>query len=210
MKIVCIADTHNHHDKLVMPPGDVLVHVGDMTIKGKIWETQKFCDWLAEQTPKYKHTLVVAGNHDFLFETNRNLGIDMLNKAGAVYLEDKAVTIDGVKFYGAPWQPRFFDWAFNVDRGPAIAKKWAYIPDDTDVLITHGPPMGYLDGPVNAVGCADLRIRVEQVKPILHIFGHIHIYGQVENEDTTFVNAANTIIGKRGYEFKYQPQVVEI
>lgn len=208
MKIVCIADTHNHHDELVMPPGDVLVHAGDMTIDGKGFETEAFCHWLGKQD--YEHKLIIAGNHDFIFENKRELAEGWIKGAGGIYLQDQAIIINGVKFYGAPWQPRFFDWAFNVDRGAAIARKWAYIHDDTDVLITHGPPMGYLDGPVNAVGCADLRIRVMQIKPKIHVFGHIHIYGQVQTKDTLFVNAANTIIGKRGYEFKHQPQVIEI
>jgi len=91
------------------------------------------------------------------------------------------VIIEGVKFYGSPWQPRFFDWAFNLDRGEEIKKKWDLIPMDTDVLITHGPPYGILDltHEGEKVGCEELMKAVLRVQPKIHIFGHIHeAYGE--------------------------------
>jgi Icc-related predicted phosphoesterase len=99
----------------------------------------------------------------------------------------------GLKVWGSPWQPRFFDWAFNLDRGPDLAAKWALVPDDTDILITHGPPVGILDRTFRGTetGCADLLARVKVVKPRLHLFGHIHeAAGVVETPDTLFVNAS--------------------
>ena len=88
----------------------------------------------------------------------------------------KISEIDGVKFWGSPWQPAFYDWAFNVPRGRQLAEMWALIPDDTDVLITHTPPYGILDQVENGelVGCEDLREALLRVKPKLHVFGHIH------------------------------------
>jgi Icc-related predicted phosphoesterase len=91
------------------------------------------------------------------------------------YLEDEAVTIDGVRFYGSPWQPEFMDWAFNLPRGEALAAVWAKIPVGVDVLVTHGPPAGIGDlvhG--RSTGCAELRRRLDEVAPALHMFGHIH------------------------------------
>jgi Icc-related predicted phosphoesterase len=113
---------------------------------------------------------------------------------GVVYLLDKMVEIDGIKIYGSPWQPRFYDWAFNVNRGEAIAKKWELIPENLDILVTHGPPYGMLDDTINGmrVGCEELYKKVVQVKPKYHIFGHIHFgYGMRVMEDTTYINAAS-------------------
>ncbi len=108
-----------------------------------------------------------------------------------------AVEIDGLKIYGSPWQPRFYDWAFNLNRGAELEEKWRLIPPDTDVLITHGPPHGILDEVerqyyIENTGCEELRKRVEMICPKLHVFGHIHCgYGQIEKFGTEFVNASN-------------------
>ena len=110
------------------------------------------------------------------------------------YLSDSGRTIDGVRVWGSPWQPWFYDWAFNLPRGAALAAKWALIPDGTDVLVTHGPPLGVLDTTLRGepVGCAALRGRVAQLRPRLHLFGHIHeAYGVVDHDGTLFVNASN-------------------
>src|SRR5690606_27797878 len=112
---------------------------------------------------------------------------------GLTYLRDAGVEIDGVRFWGSPWQPEFFDWAFNLPRGEALAARWALVPEDTDVLITHGPPRGILDRTVTGtpVGCDDLRAALDRLAPRLHVFGHIHeAYGRVEGPRTTFVNAS--------------------
>jgi hypothetical protein len=111
----------------------------------------------------------------------------------AHYLEDSGIEIAGVKFWGSPWQPEFYDWAFNLPRGQALADKWALIPDDIDVLITHGPPLGILDQVITGdhVGCADLLEAVQLIKPKVHIFGHIHEgYGRIEQNGTVFINAS--------------------
>ena len=124
-----------------MPEGDVLIHSGDMTRIGHSNEIKDFNRWMGEQD--YAHKLCIAGNHDMLFEDHPSVARSLITNC--TYLQDSSVTIDGVKFYGAPWQPEFFSWAFNVPRGPEIAAKWYQIPDDTNVLITHGPPYGILD-----------------------------------------------------------------
>ena len=94
----------------------------------------------------------------------------------AHYLCDESLTLDGVKFYGSPWQPRFFDWAFNKDRGAPLKAIWDKIPLDTDVLITHGPPHGILDLTFDKIkaGCEELLLAVQRIKPKVHVFGHIH------------------------------------
>ncbi len=188
MRIVCISDTHDKHAALDIPDGDVLVHAGDITGRGRREQIVAFDAWLGGLP--HRHKVVIAGNHDFGLER------DPSNRAWfahATYLLDEEVTLDGVRFYGSPWQPRFFDWAFNLDRGAPLREVWAKIPVGVDVLITHGPPYGILDRTARgeAVGCEELRAAVARVRPRLHVFGHIHeAYGQLELDGTRFVNAS--------------------
>ena len=103
-------------------------------------------------------------------------------------------TVDGLVFYGSPWQPKFRIWAFGATRGAELASKWAKIPDRVDVLITHGPPHGFGDRvswrqQERHVGCADLLARVRVVEPPIHLFGHIHQdRGTWTSGATTFTN----------------------
>lgn len=191
MKIVCLSDTHNCNEEIVVPDGDVLIHAGDATNSGTIGEIVLFNEWFANLP--HKHKIFVAGNHDWLFETNNSAARKLLDDK-IVYLQDSAVEVEGLKIYGSPWQPRFFDWAFNLNRGAEIAEKWRLIPDETDVLITHGPPHGILDETPRGdlAGCEELRKRVEIVRPKLHVFGHIHHgYGATEKFGVKFANASN-------------------
>ena len=117
-----------------------------------------------------------------------------LAEAGAIYLEDSGVDLLGLRWYGSPWQPRFFDWAFNADRGAPLRQIWAQIPSGTDVLLTHGPPHGILDTTVRgqSVGCEELTLAIQRVRPKLHVFGHIHeCYGQLVRDGTHYVNASS-------------------
>lgn len=205
-KIVCISDTHGKHDLITkdLPDGDIIIHAGDVSNVGKTHEIYDFLNWFS--TLPYKHKIFIAGNHDFGFEINNDIAPEY-KELGVTYLMDKMVEIEGIKIYGSPWQPRFYDWAFNVDRGNAIAEKWALIPEDVDILITHGPPHGILDDTIQGlrVGCEELYVKVMQIKPKCHIFGHIHYgYGTRITDDTTFINAAN--LGER-YEYRNRPIV---
>ena len=193
-KIVCLSDTHNYHEQIRVPDGDILIHAGDATGRGTITEIEEFNFWFAKLP--HEHKILIAGNHDWLFEISNAAARRLLDDS-IIYLEDSAVEIGDLKIYGSPWQPRFYDWAFNLMRGAELAEKWRLIPADTDVLITHGPPNGILDEVsrqyfAENTGCEELRKRVEVVRPKLHVFGHIHCgYGQVERFGVKFVNAAN-------------------
>jgi Icc-related predicted phosphoesterase len=148
-----------------------------------------FHRWMISQP--HQHKVFIAGNHDWCFEREPSAARKVLE--GITYLQDEAATIMGLQFYGSPWQPRFYDWAFNLDRGVPLKKVWAKIPDTTDVLVTHGPPYGILDATNRGekVGCEDLLERVQKVRPKLHLFGHIHEgYGVQEGGGTTFANGA--------------------
>lgn len=219
MRIVCISDTHNLHHKIreynKLPEGDVLIHSGDCTSRGGRYEVEEFVNWFMN-LKGYGTKIFIAGNHDFAFENvNRPhhkgdydwfhhlMNEENLSQSDVVYLEDSEFIINSpefsrpIKFYGSPWQPEFYNWAFNLPRqGPELERYWSMIPDDTDVLITHGPPHSCRDFVqdrygVSSVGCELLAFHVERVKPLLHVFGHIHYaYGGVHKKDTLFINAS--------------------
>lgn len=190
MRIVCLSDTHDLHGDLAVPDGDLLLHAGDATMSGTPQQIEAFDDWLARQP--HRHKVVIAGNHDWGFQRTPARARALLRHA--TYLEDSLAEVDGLRIWGSPWQPWFYDWAFNLERGPQIAAKWALIPDGIDVLVTHGPPLGILDRTSRgeAVGCADLLAAIDRVRPRLHVFGHIHeAYGRLERDGCLFVNASN-------------------
>lgn len=199
MKIVCLSDTHNCNQEISVPDGDVLIHAGDATVRGTMAEIEQFLCWFAALP--HRHKIFVAGNHDWLYETNNRFARLLTANFKIQYLQDSAVEIEGLKIYGSPWQPRFYDWAFNLNRGAELAEKWRMIPADVDVLITHGPPHGILDEVpkkfwVENTGCEELRRRVEEIAAFgrlkLHVFGHIHCgYGTTERFGVKFVNASN-------------------
>jgi len=173
---------------------------------GRKKELSKFNKWLG--TLAYEHKIVVAGNHDFCFE--KDLDKSRAALSNAILLHDEEIVIDGVKFYGSPWQPEFFDWAFNLPRGEPLRAKWRLIPDDTDVLITHGPALGHGDRTVRGepVGCEDLLDRIRTVQPKFHIFGHIHEgFGTTIEGSTQCVNAS---FADEHYKPAHQPFEVEI
>jgi predicted phosphohydrolase len=190
MRIVCLSDTHGHHRRLRVPEGDVLLHAGDFSMAGRPDEIESFDRWLG--TLPHAHKVVVAGNHEFLFERDPARARALL--VNACYLEDGLLEVGGLRIWGSPWQPWFFDWAFNLARGPALAAKWALVPSGVDVLVTHGPPAEILDRTAKgeAVGCSDLARALERILPRLHVFGHIHeSYGRLERGGTIYVNASN-------------------
>ncbi len=190
-RIVCISDTHNRCEGLLMPEGDILVHAGDLTSRGSMAEIDRAAKWL--QSMPYEHKVVIAGNHDFCFQTRPELTRPLMDKYGLIYLQDEDLELDGLRFYGSPWQPWFGGWAFNLQRGKELAAKWSRIPDTTDVLITHGPPHGKLDTVPGGekVGCRELQKALLRVKPKLHVFGHIHEgYGKAKLGCTQLVNAS--------------------
>jgi len=189
MKIVTISDTHGLQGDLTIPDGDILIHAGDLTKRGDLRELSAVNEFFG-QLP-HPHKVVIAGNHDFCFERTPDASRAVMTNC--TYLQDEAVIIEGIRLWGSPWQPWFYDWAFNLRRGPALERKWNLIPNDTDILITHGPPSGYGDTTVNgeAVGCADLSNALTRVQPKLHVFGHIHEgYGRWNDDTTTYINAS--------------------
>jgi hypothetical protein len=189
LRLVCLSDLHSLKPACPVPDGDVLVIAGDVCGYGSLHEIKVFDSFLADLP--HRHKLLIAGNHDWPFSRVPEQARRLIKHA--VYLQDSGVDIDGIKFWGSPWQPFFCNWAFNLPRGAPLAQVWAKIPSDIDVLITHGPPYGILDRIYNGdhVGCEDLRAALTRVRPKIHAFGHIHeSYGVREQDGTVFINAS--------------------
>lgn len=221
---VCISDTHNKQDELGdLPPGDVLIHAGDATYYGEPEEFLPFAMWFFRQP--YKHKLLVPGNHDFHCQKKLPETEDFFMDNGARMLVDNGVTIEGVHFYGTPWVPNLLSWAFSFEDGsPDLEEKFAWIPERTDVLISHGPAWGRLDKvPIKGwapAGSSDWMTTVgersvgsETLEKVLrarpnikyHVHGHIHeSYGVIDGygQKMTTINAS---ICTRHYEAKNKP-----
>jgi Icc-related predicted phosphoesterase len=210
MRFVCISDTHSLHRMVKVPDGDVLLIAGDVTSRGRVEELEEFNEWVGTMPHEFK--VVVAGNHDFVFEKflhtqqwDYSISRTRQRKltSNFIYLMDSWVDIGGFKIYGSPWQPRYFDWAFNVDRGSRELRKiWDMIPIDTEILVTHSPPHGILDQNEAGehCGCELLAQRVKELPGLrLQVYGHIHeAAGQVAEGKVTYVNASTC-------DLKYRP-----
>jgi len=206
LKLVAISDTHGMHRAITVPDGDVLVHSGDFCRNGNFLEVRDFVEWLS--VLPHKHKIVTAGNHDKAVAKRTRDCRALFKEHGVHLLLNEEVVIDGIKFWGSPVTPTFFEWSFMLDRGKEIASVWRNIPDDVDVLITHGPPYGngdlapaYRTSYPKSAGCLDLLIRLREIKkatqwrhPQVHIFGHIHSgHGSTQSDEfgsLVFVNAA--------------------
>lgn len=176
MTILHISDTHGKHRELVnLPTADVLVHSGDFTLGGSDMEALDFLEWICDLP--YAHKVFIAGNHDDCMADGAIEGLP----DNVHYLADSGVTIEGVKFYGVP----------TIMRHDKMQEDFGVIPPDTDVLITHRPPLCILDGNDSLhVGSAALLGAIKKVSPKLHLFGHAHdSYGMVSWNGVSFSNA---------------------
>ena len=226
MKIVAISDTHNRHkdikdfkdtnalgeDKTPLS-GEVIIHSGDATGRGASGECESFIKWFGGLD--FKHKIFIPGNHDHFFEKEPERARELCKKHGVTLLIDESVVIAGVKIHGSPYQPWFFDWAFNAARDQKeedylnarkdkpkysiIKPHWDMIPEDTNILVTHGPPYEILDELVNQhgyftgqhVGCVELAKRIKELNIDVHIFGHVHCSnGEKHLNGTSYYNAS--------------------
>lgn len=234
MKIVCLSDTHSLHRSMLhnIPEGDVLIHAGDCTNMGRKNEVEEFVHWF-QNIKGFDTKIFIAGNHDWAFQRvnephhlgdfdwfHNLMNEENLSQSDVVYLEDSEFVINDprfsrpIKFYGSPWQPYFYDWAFNFKMDKSNTKeKWDQIPNDTDILITHGPPYLTRDfvekwGIMQHVGCEFLRNRMLELNIALSVHGHIHYSHGVELLNKTMV--VNASICTEGYTPINKPIVIEL
>ena len=211
IKLVFISDTHNKYNALDIPKCDILISTGDYSMRGLPKEVQSFHEWLAKQNAKHK--ISIQGNHELWVEKNFNAAKDIALEAcpRVNFIDEGLVEIADLKIWCSAITPWFCDWAWNRNRGTDIKRHWDLIPDDIDILATHGPPYGYgdfVEWDALNVGCKDLLDRIEEVHPIISAYGHIHQgYGIYKNKHTTFVNASTC---DEGYKPVNLPIVIEI
>lgn len=219
MKIIHISDTHQQHKQIKWgfepKDFDLIICSGDVTHTGQKHELESFFNWFKKIPTIYK--IFIYGNHDKCGDPKfygsgvpgdnkktefgqgewvQEIIDDYVSNPLNFYLENSSCQIEGINFWGSPITPWFHGdwWAFNKHRGYEINEIWNQIPEDTDVLITHGPPMGHGDYVIQDqvyVGCEALRYRIKEIKPLLHLFGHIHCsYGISYDESTIYSNGA--------------------
>lgn len=173
-KIFAFSDTHGLYRRFTIPAeADILICAGDACEGFDPADLQDFFAWYTSIPAKLR--IFVPGNHDRIFDQEparaRNLVPD-----GVIYLENKGLEFDGIKFYSVPARP--------------YLKTPANIPADVDFLITHGPAYSYLD---RDLGCKQLFLSVADARPKYHIFGHIHAEGLQRKAmlgGTTFLNVS--------------------
>lgn len=193
IRIVCISDTHSLTTDV--PPGDILIHAGDLTNDGSIPSIQEQINWLASLP--HKHKIAISGNHDTYFDPRTRPSLPEAGREGRLewngihYLQHSSVTLTistpssepsgtaksrRIRVYGAPQLPACGSFATNAFQYPRGMDAWSEtIPSDTDVLVTHTPSKHHLDLPLpSGMGCEHLYDEVKRVKPLLHVFGHIH------------------------------------
>lgn len=208
MKFVAISDTHCRHRSLKLPKGDVIIHAGDISYQGERSELEDFLKWFSQLD--FEHKIFIGGNHDFFLEKAKPTVLKKLIPENVTYLKDCSTELGGIKVWGSPYTPWYFNWAFNKHRGLQMKKQWSQIPDDTTLLLTHGPAFGILDTVINErhVGCKELLDRVMTLKPKVHVFGHIHeSYGSKKLQGVRFYNACML---NESYELVNKPIVFEL
>ena len=224
VRIVCLSDTHAQHKyihRASVPAGDVLVHTGDICMTGSLKELCDFAEWFGAFPHAQK--ILIGGNHDYCLDGSSipscpsEVRDTVLANAGITLLHDSAVNLSGINVYGTPWQLPYKQMAFNLD-DPERALRYAAIPENTNILLTHNPPKGILDqekasGP--ELGCAILRKRIDELPMLqLNVFGHIHLgRGHKTVGDKHFINAS--MVGGPGYSqrpfaISQQPFVVDL
>ncbi|CAD8130687.1 unnamed protein product [Paramecium sonneborni] len=210
LTVVCISDTHSMF--IDLPPGDIFIHCGDFSNCGEYKDVQNFISWIKQIPFKYK--IVIGGNHDTFLDTKKyeeilkdifhkgqpwyHLELQKELKENCIYLENSSVNIEGYKIWGSPYSPTILHnpWAFQVD--PEDGEEfWKIMEEGSDIVLTHGAPLGHgsyvhhYKRTRGEWGDEALAKRIKEVKPLYHIFGHVHEgYGMTEEDGIQYINCA--------------------
>jgi Icc-related predicted phosphoesterase len=196
MKFACISDTHCKDLRVILKgiEADCLIIAGDWSFRGTFKEQVQFIDMLNDVRTKFRHVVWTNGNHELGLEGKPERSREIAEATDSIYLEDSCVSLpkypqsdgppaevgdrsDYIKIFGSPYTPEFYNWAFMYPRG---TDRWKCIPANVDIVVTHGPAYKHLDltdGRYHLpehVGCYDLARRLEEIKPKVHVAGHIH------------------------------------
>jgi Icc-related predicted phosphoesterase len=201
VRLAAISDLHGFLPET--PPCDVLLIAGDVCPVSdheldfqRRWLETEFARWLAQRPAET--ILGIAGNHDFVAEVDDEL----MRSLPWHYLLDETTRVDGLTIHGSPWTVTFMDWAFMRSEAE-LAPVWAKIPEETDILVTHGPPYGHGDLVINGNrgGSETLLRRMEELPQLqLHICGHVHEGGGTRSQ----VGTAE-VVNVSYVDFDYRP-----
>ncbi|CAF3860345.1 unnamed protein product [Rotaria sordida] len=203
LRFVCVSDTHNNLDRIVIPNGDVFVHCGDAVNHYTCWRDLPRFNEFVGKLP-HKHKLFISGNHCVVLDPKRpDLSQQILENM--TYIQDQLVDIEGVSIYGSPWRPRrgriYPSEAFGYDAADIQADIWSKIPENIDILLTHSPPYSVRDydpSHEERLGCPGLLHEViTRVKPRIHLFGHVHSDWGVsvyKSDENSTLEQSNTIL----------------
>lgn len=221
MRIACVSDMHGNLD-FNIEKCDILLCAGDSfpyykrnrnleCIAQNEFIKNSFIPWIEKQP--CEHCVFISGNHDWIFEWTPCLVPSF--PSNIHYLQDEEIEIDGIRIYGTPQQPIFYNWAFNKNY-EQLEEYFSMIPEGLDILLSHTAPFGIMDE-VNFpnrkgnFGCKILRKRIEEINPKYVVFGHFHnCYGIQKNkeiENITFVNAS---LLNENYEMTKKPLYIEM
>lgn len=214
-KIVAISDVHGKWNSLTIPECDILISAGDYSFRGEPHMVRDFHKWLNKQDARY--VISVQGNHELWVEKNFTEAKKLAEEAcpGVYFIDEGLIEIEGLKIWGSAITPWFYDWAWNRHRGNEIKQHWNKIPANIDIVITHGPVYGILDKtpdtydrPGTHVGCEELLLKLQELKPKIHICGHIHDgYGNHKTDATEFYNVS---ICDERYRPSNKPTIIKI
>ena len=213
IRIWHFSDTHMRHSK-IKPPDDIDIAIfsGDCSNPRDKYaneqEVLNFLCWYGMEV-KSAHKIFVAGNHDTSIEGGF-VNINKFKEHGILYLENQSTELHftvnpvtqetrSLKIWGSPISPSFGEgWAFNRKRDK-LYNLWQTIPEDTDIVITHGPPKGVLDlayngaGELEFCGCNALKNRILEIQPLILMYGHIHDNDNIINAGYTKLSEYKTI-----------------
>ena len=209
MKLCLISDSHAEESNIKIPECDLLICAEDYDIR-TLDHLEQLNGWFYNQPAK--KIVWIAGNHDFYCEKILKESINEIVN-NAIYLENDSVTINGLKIWGSPYSVIFHNQAFMLPDNE-LAKIWAKIPSDTDIVITHGPPYGILDQVCVAsgnfkenAGSPSLRNKIKEIKPKYFICGHIHsAYGTYTDENIIYINAS---LMNDNYDVINKPTIID-
>lgn len=203
ISVVAMSDTHSMHSQLSTdyPPGDILIHTGDITQHGTKEELEAAIAWLGSLPYEYK--IVIAGNHDIGLDKNcthrsalaRRSGsyatseeteklIASMREHGITYLSPTrpfiTISVKGcyLKIFGLPFSPLTIGPSAFLR--PRTEDTWENVDSETEnhynILLSHAPPRGYLDQNQRGdhIGCDHFRAAIERAKPLAAVFGHVH------------------------------------
>jgi Icc-related predicted phosphoesterase len=210
MKIVAFSDIHGQQNNKLARwfnnnPGDLLIFAGDLQLNN-LDDGTKFIEWI-HQLP-YTNKILVFGNHDGNYI--HALAYIIQNSFNNItFLNNNNTIINGIKIFGSPHSVEYGSWWFMM-KDNELADLWNKIPDDTDILITHGPPFGILDYTCDGftTGSKTLGEKISKLKQLkYHIFGHIHeSYGIKRINNITFMNVS--LLNEK-YQFANNPIIID-